>query len=376
MKLKINTDTTTTQEWLAFRAFAAVMAGDVAPVYLPDERVGVSGAMPMRQTDEIKPMVHEVAAPIVHVDPQVAPTPSTVPDLDKNDLPWDERIHSSSKAITADGFWRIRRNLDPAVLEAVTAELKGAKGVAGTSATEPENTADLSTVQTPAQDAADHTARTGEPVDTTTGEVLQFPVPDGDGGSEPSEPTALEKTLHGHVETGGNGPSAFMLGADDIRKMSDSEAADLGLQPDNNRPISDAEAKDLGLKNASHSEGPFADTFDKIATAPNWVTVKMHLGDVTKSDVFKAMSEPASQALRAELWQAIEAAGVKGDHAADPTAFFFWMYDQTDADAVEGTYRALQSDPAYGRMVDTTKDHIRKCVLKWATELRAKQESI
>lgn len=35
---------------------------------------------------------------------------------------WDERIHASSKAFVSDGTWRLRRNLDPAVLNAVLAE--------------------------------------------------------------------------------------------------------------------------------------------------------------------------------------------------------------------------------------------------------------
>jgi hypothetical protein len=35
---------------------------------------------------------------------------------------WDERIHASSKAVVSDGTWRLRRNLDPKVLEAVLAE--------------------------------------------------------------------------------------------------------------------------------------------------------------------------------------------------------------------------------------------------------------
>jgi hypothetical protein len=43
---------------------------------------------------------------------------------DKNGLPWDERIHSDTKAKNKDGTWRTRRNLKPGVLESVTAELR------------------------------------------------------------------------------------------------------------------------------------------------------------------------------------------------------------------------------------------------------------
>jgi len=46
------------------------------------------------------------------------------PKVDSDGLPWDARIHSASRAINADGTWRQRRNVDPAVLDQVRAELK------------------------------------------------------------------------------------------------------------------------------------------------------------------------------------------------------------------------------------------------------------
>jgi len=45
--------------------------------------------------------------------------------LDKNGLPWDERIHSSSRAINADGTWRYRKNVPDENKQAVEAELRG-----------------------------------------------------------------------------------------------------------------------------------------------------------------------------------------------------------------------------------------------------------
>lgn len=46
-------------------------------------------------------------------------------DLDKNGLPWDARIHSSSKAKTAKDEWKKLRGVDDALVAAVTAELLG-----------------------------------------------------------------------------------------------------------------------------------------------------------------------------------------------------------------------------------------------------------
>lgn len=49
--------------------------------------------------------------------------------LDKAGLPWDARIHSAGaeeKRIKADGNWRLKRNVDPALVATVEAELRGA----------------------------------------------------------------------------------------------------------------------------------------------------------------------------------------------------------------------------------------------------------
>lgn len=53
------------------------------------------------------------------------PVDTGAPEFDSAGVPWDARIHASSKATVTDGTWRARRNVDKAVIEAVTAELLG-----------------------------------------------------------------------------------------------------------------------------------------------------------------------------------------------------------------------------------------------------------
>lgn len=61
--------------------------------------------------------------------------PTTVnPVTDADGLPWDSRIHSSSKEVVKNGTWRKRRGVDDALVRSVEAELRG-KPV--TTATEP-----------------------------------------------------------------------------------------------------------------------------------------------------------------------------------------------------------------------------------------------
>ncbi|HEX8586150.1 MAG TPA: hypothetical protein VF680_17290 [Allosphingosinicella sp.] len=55
-----------------------------------------------------------------------------VPAADKNGMPWDERIHSSSKAITDKGVWRLKRGVNPAIVKQVEAELLATVGATPT----------------------------------------------------------------------------------------------------------------------------------------------------------------------------------------------------------------------------------------------------
>lgn len=53
-----------------------------------------------------------------------APT-ATAPAVDSAGIPWDARIHSSSKTTVADGTWRAKKGLNPVVKQQVEAELRG-----------------------------------------------------------------------------------------------------------------------------------------------------------------------------------------------------------------------------------------------------------
>jgi len=63
----------------------------------------------------------------------ITPTPpppteennNPVPEFDVDGTPWDERIHSESKALTKSGQWRRKRNLNDEFYKQVLAELRG-----------------------------------------------------------------------------------------------------------------------------------------------------------------------------------------------------------------------------------------------------------
>jgi hypothetical protein len=68
------------------------------------------------------------------IEPAPAAGPVLVPSpmddrLDKNGIPWDERIHASSRAKTTDGCWRKKRGVEDATVTQVEAELKALMGL-------------------------------------------------------------------------------------------------------------------------------------------------------------------------------------------------------------------------------------------------------
>ena len=97
---------------------------------------------------EPAPVAAPVAAPVQHVWPEdVAPTAAFAPDpvtvvapvppapqapgieVDAQGMPWDNRIHSGSRAKVADGSWRQKRNLDSNLLAQVEGELRATMGL-------------------------------------------------------------------------------------------------------------------------------------------------------------------------------------------------------------------------------------------------------
>lgn len=65
-------------------------------------------------------------APTQDADDDDAAAIAGAPDRDSAGLPWDERIHASSRATIADGTWRRRKNTPDATYDAVMAELRAA----------------------------------------------------------------------------------------------------------------------------------------------------------------------------------------------------------------------------------------------------------
>ena len=89
---------------------------------------------PVEQAAPVEPIPYpeQVAARM-----ESAPTAPVAPveqpvNIDTNGLPWDARIHASTKTTNADGSWRNRRGVDKELIAQIEAELKS--GAAPTTA--------------------------------------------------------------------------------------------------------------------------------------------------------------------------------------------------------------------------------------------------
>ncbi len=107
------------------------------PVSVPGTSVTVRDAPAATQT--VSQLIGDAAvdvsiplppAPPVAADPPAAPPPPVTSGapvtLDKDGIPWDARIHSSSRNKTAKGVWQRKRNTDDPEWERVRAELRQA----------------------------------------------------------------------------------------------------------------------------------------------------------------------------------------------------------------------------------------------------------
>lgn len=129
MKITYELDTELPGDLYALAALSRALDQiTTAPDETPAAVVPPPPAAPAPDVAAVPPVPPAPTPAVAVVPPPWAPFSPTIaaPTFDKDGMPWDGRIHSSSKAFLADGTWRQRRNTDPAVVAAVTAELRAA----------------------------------------------------------------------------------------------------------------------------------------------------------------------------------------------------------------------------------------------------------
>lgn len=74
--------------------------------------------------------------------------------LDANGLPWDKRIHARTKSFAKDGSWKIARNVKPAQVRVVEAELRNVMTMSGPAAVTAGPAQGVYTLETPVHKVA------------------------------------------------------------------------------------------------------------------------------------------------------------------------------------------------------------------------------
>lgn len=134
----------------AFAAFREQAVGKVAQEFsvpasaLPNVVPSTAAAAPSTTAPAAPPAtstpVQNASLPPVPPVPAAAAqtaAPTNAVPVDKDGLPWDQRIHSESKAVNADKTWRKKRNVGPDKVAEIEAELRAVMGIAPAAAPTP-----------------------------------------------------------------------------------------------------------------------------------------------------------------------------------------------------------------------------------------------
>ena len=105
-------------------SIAVAAPSSTAPAAMPGTTSTATSTVPAPPAPITAPAA---PVPTAHAAPS---TPASGVEVDKDGLPWDSRIHAESKNKIADGSWRKKRQVDPALVAQVEAELRQVMGAA------------------------------------------------------------------------------------------------------------------------------------------------------------------------------------------------------------------------------------------------------
>ena len=128
MTIKIEVDVTSTPpgQLIKLAKYMLECAGYTEQVAAPGP---VERTAPLVTREPVTSITTDEAEVVGQFDLNLAATQAPGIEVDSAGMPWDYRIHASSRAKVADGTWRQRRNLDPNVLAQVQAEMLQVMGL-------------------------------------------------------------------------------------------------------------------------------------------------------------------------------------------------------------------------------------------------------
>lgn len=128
MRINIELDTENRADLTALSALIMSLRGDTPEDFgspdAPPAPPAADAPPPPPATVAPAPPAPPASETLIEAEANRAAGAGAAPDVDKTGLPYDARIHSSTKAVNNDGSWRNKRNVDAALLASVTAELR------------------------------------------------------------------------------------------------------------------------------------------------------------------------------------------------------------------------------------------------------------
>jgi hypothetical protein len=89
------------------------------------------------------------------------------------------------------------------------------------------------------------------------------------------------------------------------------------------------------------------------------------------TDLFKSFIPDQQNKVRADTWGSLLERKIPlPDHASDVSAFRLWIEHEEDADAIQGTLRALELDEGFKAKEPSFKQAIRQAVANRASVLQ------
>ncbi len=97
---------------------------DASPQEIQNFLNSLSGSSAIAINGPSFPPFNTTTAPPSNDDDDNAPTNTTAPSVDASGMPWDERIHSKAKTLTAENMWRKRKGVSADIITQIEAELR------------------------------------------------------------------------------------------------------------------------------------------------------------------------------------------------------------------------------------------------------------
>ena len=125
------------REWKALKVLAAVMLGE--PAEAPVVMLADGSGNAIDDAEESAPILSQVPAPPLSqpiasggdASEEKPTAPLAGVAVDSEGIPWDGRIHASTKTATKKGLWTLKRGVDENLVNQVKAELRQALAAPG-----------------------------------------------------------------------------------------------------------------------------------------------------------------------------------------------------------------------------------------------------